>query len=89
MKRNLHQRAARAAQLLLCAAAISVPVTAQQAPPSADTFALNATPKANFGPSPITGGDEWDHDLHPVQPVGEAGQRNSLEGHAAALCRCR
>jgi hypothetical protein len=53
MKRTLEPWAAFAAQLLLYAGAISVPMMAQQAPPSADTFALNATPKTNYGPSPL------------------------------------
>jgi hypothetical protein len=53
MKRNLTQWAVRIAHLLLYGAAVSVPATAQQAPPSADTFALSATPKTNYGPSPL------------------------------------
>ena len=53
MNRNLKQWAARAAHMLLYATAMSVPVSAQQAPPSADTFTLNATPKTNYGPSPL------------------------------------
>ena len=53
MKRNHNQWAARAAHLLLCGAAISVPVKAQQAPPNADAFAVAATPKSNYGPSPL------------------------------------
>jgi hypothetical protein len=53
MKRNLKQWAAWAAHLFLYATAMSVPVCAQQAPPSADTFAFGATPKTNYGPSPL------------------------------------
>ena len=53
MKRKLKQWAAKAAHILLYAAAIAVPVKAQQAPPSADTFALSASPKTNYGPSPL------------------------------------
>jgi hypothetical protein len=53
MKRNLKQWAVRIAPLLLCGATVSVPAIAQQAPPSADTFALSATPKANYGASPL------------------------------------
>jgi trimeric autotransporter adhesin len=53
MKRNLKQWAAKAAHMLLYATAMSVPVSAQQAPPSADTFTLNTTPKTNYGQSPL------------------------------------
>jgi trimeric autotransporter adhesin len=53
MKRNLKQWAAKAAHMLLYATAMSVPMSAQQAPPSADTFALSATPKTNYGSSPL------------------------------------
>ncbi len=53
MKRNLKQWAAKAAHMLLYATAMSVPVSAQQAPPSADTFTLNTAPKTNYGQSPL------------------------------------
>ncbi len=53
MKRNLKQWAAKAAHMLLYATAMSVPMSAQQATPSADTFALSATPKTNYGSSPL------------------------------------
>src|SRR5579862_8418239 len=53
MKRNLKQWAAKAAHLFLYATAMSVPVSAQQAPPNADTFTLNATPRTNYGPSTL------------------------------------
>jgi hypothetical protein len=53
MKFNLKQWAANAALVLSCAAAVQISAKAQQAPPSADTFALSATPKYNYGPSPL------------------------------------
>ena len=53
MKRTHKQWAAKAAGLLMCAAAICGPLTAQQAPPSADTFALGTTPKTNYGQLPL------------------------------------
>src|SRR5579859_3083091 len=53
MKPKLKQWAAKAALALSYAAAVHVAVSAQEAPPSADTFALSATPRANYGPSPL------------------------------------
>lgn len=53
MKPKLKQWAAKAALALSSAAALHLSVRAQQAPPSSDTFALSATPKANYGPSPL------------------------------------
>jgi hypothetical protein len=53
MKRNPKQWAAKAAYLFLYATALSVPLSAQQAPPSADTFTLSATPRTNYGQSPL------------------------------------
>ncbi len=44
--------AAKTAHLLFYSAAISIPALAQQAPPSADTFAFNSTPKTNYGAWP-------------------------------------
>src|SRR3954451_16970007 len=49
MTRFSQRRAGRAARCLLYAAAISLPVMAQDAPPSADTFTLTSNPKTNFG----------------------------------------
>ena len=53
MKRSFKRWAARAAHLMLYATAMTVPVSAQQAPPSADAFTLNATAKTNYGQSPL------------------------------------
>ncbi len=44
--------AARTAHFLFYSAAFSIPALAQQAPPSADTFAYNSTPKTNYGAWP-------------------------------------
>ena len=49
MKFLSRQWTARTAHLLLCTAAISLPMMAQEAPPSADSFVLSTSPKANFG----------------------------------------
>lgn len=49
MKFSFRQWTAMAAHLLLYAAAISMPVIAQEAPPSADSFVINTSPKANYG----------------------------------------
>ena len=49
MKFSSRQWTAMAAHLLLFAAVISLPAMAQEAPPSADSFVLSTSPKANFG----------------------------------------
>ena len=51
MNCKLQRLAARTAHMLLYAAALTVPVNAQQAPPMADAFALSARPNANYGNS--------------------------------------
>lgn len=53
MNPKLKQWAAKAALAFSSAAAVHVAVSAQQAPPNADTFALSATPKTNYGPAPL------------------------------------
>ncbi len=52
MKFTLKHLAARAAHALLFAASICAPIIGQEAPPSADTFAYNVTPKSNYGAWP-------------------------------------
>lgn len=52
MQFSFRQWTARTVSLLLYAAAVSLPVMAQDAPPSADSFVLSTSPKVNFGAWP-------------------------------------
>jgi hypothetical protein len=52
MKFTLQHLTARTAQALLFVASVCAPMQGQQAPPSADTFTYNATPKTNYGQWP-------------------------------------